>query len=80
VQAQWDKYDDEAKEKLPDLPEEAKGQLKMPLLPEHLVEALRRHRLSKEGASTGQLGLWQLQQHSGVERFSLKTGGKRLFK
>jgi transcription initiation factor TFIID subunit 11 len=51
-----------------------------PLRPEHLREAFRRHRLAKEGGLTGQLDLWKFQHQSGVERFGLKTGGKRLFK
>lgn len=51
-----------------------------PLLPEHLAEAYRRHREGKEAGCVGQLGLWQLQQSSGVERFGPKVGGKRLFK
>ncbi|KAF4611381.1 hypothetical protein G7Y89_g15632 [Cudoniella acicularis] len=51
-----------------------------PLLPDHLREALRRYKLARDGGSAGQLGLWQLQQNSGVERFGVKVGGKRLLK
>ncbi|TVY43214.1 Transcription initiation factor TFIID subunit [Lachnellula subtilissima] len=51
-----------------------------PLLPDHLREALRRHKLTRDGGLVGQLGLWQHQQSSGVERFGTKVGGKRLFK
>lgn len=51
-----------------------------PLQPEHLQEALRRQKIAREGGSTGQLGLWQHQMSSGVERFGTKLGGKRLFK
>jgi len=93
VQTQWDKFDEEGKKeikariasKYPSPPvddedEEKISKRRGPLMPEHLVEALRRHRLSREGGSTGQLGLWQLQQHSGVERFGVKVGGKRLMK
>lgn len=50
-----------------------------PLLPDHLREAFRRHMLS-DSSLVGELGLWQLQQHSGVERFGTKTRGKRLLK
>lgn len=51
-----------------------------PLLPDHLRESFRRQLLEADGGLVGQLGLWQAQQHSGVERFGVKTGGKRLFK
>lgn len=51
-----------------------------PLLPDHLREAYRRHMLEADGGLVGQLGLWQLQQHSGTERFAVKVGGKRLLK
>jgi transcription initiation factor TFIID subunit 11 len=50
------------------------------LLPDHLREAFRRHMLEADGGLVGQLGLWQAQQHSGVERFGTKVGGKKLFK
>ncbi|KAI1006802.1 hypothetical protein K3495_g1420 [Podosphaera aphanis] len=48
-----------------------------PLMPDHLREALRRHLLTDQ-ALVGQLGLWQHQQHSGVERFGVKVRGRRL--
>ncbi|RDL38778.1 Histone-fold containing protein [Venustampulla echinocandica] len=51
-----------------------------PLLPDHLREALRRLKLERDGGLSGQLGLWQLQQNSGVERFGAKSMGKRLLK
>ncbi|CZT05910.1 related to transcription initiation factor IID beta chain [Rhynchosporium agropyri] len=51
-----------------------------PLLPDHLREAFRRHMLEGDGGLVGQLGLWQHQQHSGVERFGVKVQGKRLLK
>lgn len=51
-----------------------------PLLPDHLREAIRRYKMAKEGCLAGQLGLWQHQASSGVERFAVKVGGKRLFK
>lgn len=50
-----------------------------PLMPDHLREAYRRHLLT-DNALVGQLGLWQLQQQSGVERFGVRIGGKQLFK
>ncbi|KAG4026687.1 hypothetical protein MFRU_038g00910 [Monilinia fructicola] len=51
-----------------------------PLQADHLREALRRLRQGNEDGLAGQLSLWQLQQHSGVERFGSRVGGKRLFK
>lgn len=51
-----------------------------PLLPDHLREAFRRHMLEGDGGLVGELGLWQRQNVSGVERFGTKIGGKRLFK
>jgi transcription initiation factor TFIID subunit 11 len=51
-----------------------------PLLPDHLREAFRRFKTESSGGSVGQLGLWQLQQHSGVERFGVRVQGKRLMK
>lgn len=51
-----------------------------PLQPDHLREALRRLREGNEDGLAGQLNLWQLQQHSGVERFGSRVRGKRLFK
>lgn len=80
VQAQWDEVDEEAKKKLPPPSLAGSDVKRAPLLPEHLAESYRRHRVAREGDSTGQLGLWQLQQSTGVERFGSKVGGKRLFK
>ncbi|TPX08671.1 uncharacterized protein E0L32_009860 [Thyridium curvatum] len=51
-----------------------------PLRPDHLREAWRRYKTSLQGSSTGLQGLWHVQQHSGVERFPSKTGGRRIFK
>ena len=79
VQAQWDETDEEMAV-LPGSDNKATKQLKAPLQADHLREALRRHKTAGEGSNTGQLGLWQLQQHSGVERFGTKVGGKRLMK
>jgi transcription initiation factor TFIID subunit 11 len=52
-----------------------------PLLPHHLREALRRYTKERDGNGVGLTGFWQLQQHhSGVERFGMRVGGKRLLK
>jgi transcription initiation factor TFIID subunit 11 len=61
---------------VPRVPEDRRA----PLMPDHLREAHRRYVLEGDGGLVGQLGLWQQQQHSGVERFAVKAGGKRLFK
>ncbi|ESZ98200.1 hypothetical protein SBOR_1428 [Sclerotinia borealis F-4128] len=62
--------------------EEVKAQelRRAPLQADHLREALKRLREGNEDGLAGQLNLWQLQQHSGVERFGSRVGGKRLFK
>lgn len=80
VQAQWATVDEEAKMICGKMPTHLEEPLQGPLLPEHLAEAHRRIRIAREGGLTGQLGLWQLQSQSGVERFGSKVGGKRLFK
>ncbi|KAK1762200.1 hTAFII28-like protein conserved region-domain-containing protein [Phialemonium atrogriseum] len=72
-------------DKLGDKPEdkltEEKSEIRYgPLRPDHLREAMRRYRLSMEGGSVGMHGLWNLQQHNGVERFGIRTRGRRLFK
>jgi transcription initiation factor TFIID subunit 11 len=51
-----------------------------PLRPDHLREAVRRHRISQEGGAVGLHDPWHQQQHSGVERFGTRTPGRRLFK
>ena len=51
-----------------------------PLRPDHLREAVRRYKLSMEGGSVGMHALWHQQQHNGVERFGIRTRGRRLFK
>lgn len=91
VQNEWIGSDDLLKEeikkrmeKLPTLPEEIMNE-KMnlprgPLEPDHLREALRRYKDRGQGGLVGQLGLWQAQNPSGVERFATKVQGKRLFK
>ena len=68
------------KSKYPTPPAEEDAKRRPPLNAEHFVEALRRHKVSQQGALTGQLGLWQIQQSSGVERFGVRVGGKRLLK
>ncbi|KAL5606627.1 hypothetical protein BROUX41_003025 [Berkeleyomyces rouxiae] len=50
-----------------------------PLRPDHLREAARRYRISKEGGTVGMQSPWHTQQQTGVERFSVLTG-KRIFK
>lgn len=50
------------------------------LRPDHVREAWRRYKTGAEGGNVGSLGLWHKQQSSGVERFGVKTGGRRLFK
>ncbi|PQE21797.1 transcription initiation factor TFIID subunit 11 protein [Rutstroemia sp. NJR-2017a BBW] len=59
---------------------EARELRRAPLQADHLREALRRSRDATEGGMAGQLNLWQLQQHNGVERFATRVRGKRLFK
>ncbi|RKF61891.1 putative transcription initiation factor tfiid subunit 11 [Erysiphe neolycopersici] len=61
------------------LDQKGKEKRRGPLMPDHLREAYRRHLLT-DTALVGQLGLWQLQQQSGVERFGARIGGKQLFK
>jgi transcription initiation factor TFIID subunit 11 len=91
VQDQWIGADDLLKEeikmkmdKLPTPPAEIMEEEKLlprgPLEPDHLREAHRRYKVKGQGGLAGQLGLWQLQQSSGVERFATKVQGKRLFK
>jgi transcription initiation factor TFIID subunit 11 len=81
VQTQWMESDEEARTVLPSPPADGEEQKRRgPLLPDHLREAYRRHKLAGEGALVGQLSLWQLQQSSGVERFGVKARGKRLLK
>ncbi|KAG0646573.1 Transcription initiation factor TFIID subunit 11 [Hyphodiscus hymeniophilus] len=94
VQEEWVGADDLLKEtikrnmqKLPTPPEDIRNEFmeesrdlpRGPLEPDHLREALRRYRARAEGGMVGQLGLWQHQSSSGVERFGTKIQGKRLF-
>jgi transcription initiation factor TFIID subunit 11 len=81
VQTQWLESDEEAKALLPTPPaDDDEKEMRGPLLPDHLREAYRRQKVSGENSLAGQMGLWQLQQSSGVERFGPRAGGKRLFK
>lgn len=80
VQTQWMKTDEEAKARLPPPPPGEEEKRRGPLLPDHLREAYRRHKTAGENAMAGQLGLWQLQQSTGVERFGSKLGGRRIFR
>jgi transcription initiation factor TFIID subunit 11 len=85
VQSQWLEATGESQTGLPSPPAEADGPSQRetrrgPLLPDHLREAFRRHMLEGNGGLVGELGLWQAQQHSGVERFGTKVRGKRLLK
>ncbi|PBP20167.1 histone-fold-containing protein [Diplocarpon rosae] len=88
VQSQWIKSTEDYQIKVPPddykitlpLPLPANEKRRGPLLPDHLREAYRRHMLEADGGLVGQLGLWQLQQHSGIERFGVKVGGKRLLR
>ncbi|KAL2062915.1 hypothetical protein VTL71DRAFT_5987 [Oculimacula yallundae] len=85
VQSQWIEATGDDQTGLPSPPAEGdapkeKETRRGPLLPDHLREAFRRHMLEGDGGLVGQLGLWQHQQHSGVERFGVKVQGKRLLK
>ena len=51
-----------------------------PLRPEHLREALRRYMVSHEGSAVGMQAVWHQQQQNGVERFPVRTGGRRIFR
>ncbi|KAI1415411.1 TAFII28-domain-containing protein [Hypoxylon sp. FL1857] len=52
-----------------------------PLRPEHLREAYRRRKASAEnGGALGSLLVWNQQTQNGVERFSVRAGGRRIFK
>lgn len=88
VQRQWDESDAEAAAILEKIEKDTNAKVckeketfpRGPLGPEHLRESLRRFQAAGVGNFTGQLGLWQTQQKSGVERFGVKLRGRRLFK
>ncbi|KAH7323878.1 hTAFII28-like protein conserved region-domain-containing protein [Rhexocercosporidium sp. MPI-PUGE-AT-0058] len=85
VQSQWIEASGESQTGLPSPPAEGdtpkeKEMRRGPLLPDHLRESFRRHMLEGDGGLVGELGLWQHQQHSGVERFGVKVQGKRLLR
>ncbi|KAJ0165478.1 Transcription initiation factor TFIID subunit 11 [Colletotrichum tanaceti] len=58
----------------------AKDDRRGPLRPDHLREAWRRYKMSGDGGWAGIQGLWHEQQQSGVERFPVRTGGRRVFR
>lgn len=61
------------------IPSKAKQEVPGPLRPEHLREAVRRHRLAFEAGGVGLTQTWYIQQQAGVERFPQRTGGRRIF-
>jgi transcription initiation factor TFIID subunit 11 len=85
VQSQWLEATGESQTGLPSPPAEGDGPAQRearrgPLHPDHLREAMRGRMLENSGGLVGELGFWQAQNHSGVERFGTKVGGKRLLK
>jgi len=85
VQSQWVEASEESQTGLPSPPADdvklkEKEARRGPLLPDHMREAIRRIKMERDGGLAGQLGLWQLQSQSGVERFGVKAMGKRLMK
>lgn len=85
VQSEWLETADETQTGLPSPPADGdkskeKEMRRGPLLPDHLRESLRRYKIAADGGLAGQLGLWQLQQQSGVDRFGVKVRGKKLLK
>ncbi|KUJ17611.1 histone-fold-containing protein [Mollisia scopiformis] len=86
VQTEWIERTGVSQTGLPSPPAEGsivpfeKEKRRGPLLPDHLREAHRRHILEGNHGLVGNIGLWQHQAHSGVERFAIKVQGKRFFK
>ncbi|KAL0943170.1 uncharacterized protein CTRU02_201056 [Colletotrichum truncatum] len=91
VQGEWIKATGEKQSELPTPPPSTKdenGEISQavkedrrgPLRPDHLREAWRRYKMSGDGGWVGIQGLWHEQQCSGVERFPVRTGGRRIFK
>jgi transcription initiation factor TFIID subunit 11 len=83
VQSQWIEATQDSQTGLPSPPGEGfnpEEKRRGPLLPDHLREAFRRHMTEGAGGLVGELGLWQQQQSSGVERFGTKLRGKRLMR
>ena len=85
VQSEWLESSDESQTGLPSPPAEGdkpkeKETRRGPLMPDHLRESIRRHRMTRDGGLAGQLGLIRSLGHSGVERFGVKVQGKRLMK
>ncbi|TDZ38256.1 Transcription initiation factor TFIID subunit 11 [Colletotrichum spinosum] len=91
VQGQWIENTGEKQSDMPTPPPSTNGddgepkQLhkedkRGPLRPDHLREAWRRYKMSGDRGWVGMQGLWHEQQSSGVERFPVRTGGRRVFK
>ncbi|KAG9229834.1 hypothetical protein BJ875DRAFT_176488 [Amylocarpus encephaloides] len=86
VQTQWlERTREDQTTGLPSPPSEDKEQTQMetrrgPLLPDHLREAMRRLKLTREGGLVGLLGVWHSQHGGGMERFGSRVQGKRLLK
>ncbi|KAK2033023.1 histone-fold-containing protein [Colletotrichum zoysiae] len=88
VQGEWIKATGEKQSEAPTPPpkdeasqtQAAKEDRRGPLRPDHLREAWRRYKMSGDGGWVGIQGLWHEQQQSGVERFPVRTGGRRVFR
>ncbi|GKT52121.1 transcription initiation factor TFIID subunit 12 [Colletotrichum spaethianum] len=88
VQGEWIKATGEKQSEAPTPPpkdeasqtQAAKEDRRGPLRPDHLREAWRRYKMSGDGGWVGIQGLWHEQQQSGVERFPVRTGGRRIFR
>ncbi|KAF6807370.1 hypothetical protein CSOJ01_08255 [Colletotrichum sojae] len=89
VQGEWIKATGEKQSELPTPPttdengeinQAAMDDKRGPLRPDHLREAWRRYKMSGDGGWVGIQGLWHEQQNSSVERFPVRTGGRRVFK
>lgn len=88
VQGEWIKATGEKQSEAPMPPpkdeasqsQAAKDDRRGPLRPDHLREAWRRYKMSGDGGWAGIQGLWHEQQQSGVERFPVRTGGRRVFR
>ncbi|TQN69213.1 Transcription initiation factor TFIID subunit 11, partial [Colletotrichum shisoi] len=87
VQGEWIKATGEKQSEAPTPPpkdeasqfQAGKDDRRGPLRPDHLREAWRRYKMSGDGGWAGIQGLWHEQQQSGVERFPVRTGGRRVF-
>lgn len=85
VQGEWIEATGEVQAEIPD-PEPLagcyphEGGRRGPLRPDHIAEAFQRYRWDSVGGGVGVMGTWHQQTHSGVERFGVRFGGKRMFK